>query len=389
MNPRVAILAHSTNPRGGVVHAMQLAEALCAAGRDVTLLAPDVTGRGFFREPRCPTLLIPARPEADVAAMVRRRIGEVAEFLSAPGAPSFDVHHAQDPITANALADLSDAGLIDGFMRTVHHLDRFDDPQLDAWQTRGLRAADRVGVVSRLWQDRLRREYGLDPWLLGNGVDTAHFSPVPDGREAALRHRLGLDEAAPVVLAMGGIEARKNTLGTLQAFLRLRRTVPALRLVIAGGATLLDHAAYRAQVETVLRAAPDPDSVVLAGIVADADMPALYRIADVLCCASVAEGYGLCPLEALASGRPAVVSAIAPFTEHLGPDDVLWTDPSDPDAIARALEAALDPATSRSFRQRGPIVAQRFRWDRVAEAHGPFHRPARLPARSPEGMLHA
>ncbi len=389
MNPRIAILAHSTNPRGGVVHAMQLAEALCATGHDATLLAPDVTGRGFFRAPRCPTVLIPARPEAGLAAMVQRRIGEIAGFLSAPGSPSFDVHHAQDPITANALADLSQAGLIGGFVRTVHHLEWFDDPRLDAWQARGMRAAARIGVVSRLWQDRLRREHGLDAWLLGNGVDTERFSPAPDGREAALRHRLGLDEAAPVILALGGIEARKNTLGTLRGFLRLRQTFPSLRLVIAGGATLLDHTTYRARVEAALRAVPDPNAVVLAGIVADADMPALYRIADVLCCPSVVEGFGLCPLEALACGRPAVVSAIAPFTEHFGPDDVLWTDPSDPEAIAHALEAALEPATSRLFRRQGPAVARRFRWDSVAKAHVSFHRPARPSARNRGEMLHA
>ena len=45
---RIAMLTHSTNPRGGVVHAMQLSEALTALGHDVTLHAPDPKGSGFF-----------------------------------------------------------------------------------------------------------------------------------------------------------------------------------------------------------------------------------------------------------------------------------------------------------------------------------------------------
>jgi hypothetical protein len=43
---RIAMLTHSVNPRGGVVHALQLAESLQAMGQDVTLFAPDARGKG-------------------------------------------------------------------------------------------------------------------------------------------------------------------------------------------------------------------------------------------------------------------------------------------------------------------------------------------------------
>ena len=46
---RIAMLTHSTNPRGGVVHALQLSEALTSLGHDVVLHAPDSKGEGFFR----------------------------------------------------------------------------------------------------------------------------------------------------------------------------------------------------------------------------------------------------------------------------------------------------------------------------------------------------
>ena len=50
---RVAMLTHSTLPRGGVVHAMNLSEALEDLGVETVLHAPDSAGRGFFRKPRC------------------------------------------------------------------------------------------------------------------------------------------------------------------------------------------------------------------------------------------------------------------------------------------------------------------------------------------------
>ncbi len=54
--PRIAILTHSTNPRGGVVHALELGDALCRLGHDVTVHAPDATGAGFFPPHACRTV---------------------------------------------------------------------------------------------------------------------------------------------------------------------------------------------------------------------------------------------------------------------------------------------------------------------------------------------
>ncbi len=50
---RIAMLTHSVNPRGGVVHALQLAEGLQALGHEVSLFAPDARGKGLFRPAAC------------------------------------------------------------------------------------------------------------------------------------------------------------------------------------------------------------------------------------------------------------------------------------------------------------------------------------------------
>ena len=207
--------------------------------------------------------------------MVAQRIGEVTRFLTAPGAPHFDIHHAQDPITANALADLTQAGTIRRFIRTMHHLDHFDDPRLAAWQDRAIRAAAHLCCVSQLWQTRIRQMFDREAETVGNGVDTNRFSPTPGPSDTDLRARIGLPETGRVLLAVGGVEPRKNTLNILRAFQLLHATNPDVRLLIAGGATLLDHSAHRAAFETIFATSSAADAVHLAGIVDDSDMPAL------------------------------------------------------------------------------------------------------------------
>ncbi len=371
---RIAVLTHSTNPRGGVVHAIELAEALYALGRDVTLIAPALPGRDFPRPLRCPTCLVQARPVEGVAAMVRARIDEIAAFLRVA---RFDLFHAQDSISANALADLAEAGRIGGFVRTVHHLDRFDDPQLDGWQDRGVRAAAALCCVSLHWQDLLHARFGRRAVLVSNGVDNRRFSPGPACADDRLRGRLELHPGGGAVfLALGGVEARKNTLSLLQAFLRLRATGavgPDARLVVAGGATLLDHREYRAAFDLVLAGSGAGDAVRLPGVIADGDMPSLYRLADAVVCVSQAEGFGLCALEAMASGRPVVLSDIAPFNQHFASEEALWADPDDPVSIADAMRAALDLRHQERLRSSGPAVARRFGWDAVARNHLPVY----------------
>lgn len=378
---RIAILAHSTNPRGGVVHALELGEALVRLGFEAVVHAPDASGAGFFRPSWCATARVPASPAGgDVAAMVRQRIDEYLSYFNAVENRRFDVFHAQDGISANALATLKARGLIPGFARTVHHIDAFRDPALNALQNRAILAADRHFVVSHLWQDLLAETFGIDATLVGNGIDIKRFTPVPDGREAALATRLGLG-SGPVVLSVGGVEARKNSCRILEAFIQLRAMHPRAQLVIAGGASVLDHHDYLNEFKALLASSGLPaEAVIRAGPQAQADMPALYRLADVLAFPSVKEGFGLVALEAMACGVPTVVSRIAPFTEHIGENETVWCDPLHPASIADALMLALQPQTLARLAKKGPEAAARFDWAATARAHLPIYETLAEPA---------
>ncbi|HEY0219969.1 MAG TPA: MSMEG_0565 family glycosyltransferase [Afipia sp.] len=367
---RIAVLTHSTNPRGGVVHALELAEALVTLGHEAVVHAPDPTGKGFFRNTCCETALVKAGPisTGTVTHMVETRVQEYIDHFEDAANRKFDVFHAHDGISANALATLRERGLIDGFARTVHHVDDFEDARLAALQKRAITDAQRHFVVSDLWKQKLSAQFGIESVVVGNGVDLRRYSPEPDGREPVVREKFGLGEG-PIFLAVGGIEERKNTGRVIEAFKQVVCVHPQAQLVIAGGASILDHHWYRRAVRDALAGSRlRVNSVIEIGPVAHDDMPSLYRIADALVFPSLREGFGLVVLEAMASHVPVITSQIAPFTEYLS-DEVVWCDPMSTNSIANSMLVALtEPLRSRLI-TRGAGTVTRHSWIKTAEQH--------------------
>jgi glycosyltransferase involved in cell wall biosynthesis len=113
--------------------------------------------------------------------------------------------------------------------------------------------------------------------------------------------------------------------------------------------------------------------VIHAGVLADVDMPSLYRLADTLVFASVREGFGLVVLEAMASGLPVIASHIPPFTEYLTDDEVVWCDPHSIGSIANAMATVLAEPLRSLLSAKGYRVARRHDWPRTARAHLPVY----------------
>ncbi|HEU4976918.1 MAG TPA: glycosyltransferase family 1 protein [Baekduia sp.] len=181
--------------------------------------------------------------------------------------------------------------------------------------------------------------------VVPGGVD-ARFRPDLDAAEA--RAALGLGER-PYVLTVASRTARKN-LGALEVAAE-RLAGRGVALVAAGG----DRPQFR---EDGRGTAVRP-----LGHVDDALLPALYAGAAAFVLPSLHEGFGLTAVEALAAGTPVVASDRGALPEVCG-DAAQLVDPTDPAAIADALERALDDPAP--WRAAGPPRAAPLTWEATA-----------------------
>ena len=196
-----------------------------------------------------------------------------------------------------------------------------------------------------------------------SGVD-ARFKPATTvswqpQQDAALRLRYQIGNE-PFVLAVGTMQPRKNHLALVRAFSKIN--IADVNLVIAGGKGWLYE-----EVLAEIRRLGLSQRVKLIGFVDDADLPALYRAAAVFAFPSLYEGFGLPPLEAMASGVPVVASNASSLPEVIAAAGLL-VPPHDVDALADALVRAL---TDQVWRQQvipaGIARASQFTWQRAAE----------------------
>jgi glycosyltransferase involved in cell wall biosynthesis len=186
--------------------------------------------------------------------------------------------------------------------------------------------------------------------LIPNGVDLARFAPGPGERE-----RLGLPDG-PLVLMVSALIESKNVGDGIRAVAQ----VPGATLVVAGDGPLRDR---------MKKLADD----VLPGryrqiTLAAADMPALYRSADVFMHLSTNESFGNVFVEAMASGLP-TVAFDTPRTRWIIGDDGFFPQDSGPNAIASAIGRALNrPTVSTHLRDR----AEAFGWPAIGAQYAQF-----------------
>ncbi len=373
----LGLFTYSTLPRGSVVHTANLADALCDAGCDVTVYALDKDGRGFFRPLRARLCLIPASSTpSSTAELVRVRATELADCLER-GSERHDVYHAEDCLTANGLLELRSRGRPIDVVRTIHHVEAFTDPYLADCQRRSIRGAALSLAVSEATARDVASEFGVRAVPISNGVDVERFRRVDPARTLAWSQRLEAGNGA-AILAVGGVEERKNTRCILQAFARLRGDLPNARLWILGGATVFDHGDYRAAFERDLLALPPAvrTAVTQIGIVADDDVPAIFRLANVLAFPSLHEGFGLAALEGLAAGLPVVASDRPPLTEFLDASCATMVDPTSAADVARGIAEALR-VDSIERRDSGERRARSHSWTHVAAQHIEHYRRLR------------
>lgn len=196
------------------------------------------------------------------------------------------------------------------------------------------------------------------------GIDHGQFRPSTDSDAMRrFRARIGLD--GQWFCTLGTLEPRKNLDVAIQAFrMFLERTGrDDMHLVLAGTKGW--------KTEAIASALSDAgkawDRIILPGFLSDEELPLLYGGAAAFLFPSLAEGFGLPPLEAMASGAPVVSSDASCMPEVLG-SAALWVDPRDVAGWSEAMERIASDATLRQdLRARGIAHASRYTWKATAE----------------------
>ncbi|WP_375384734.1 glycosyltransferase family 4 protein [uncultured Microbacterium sp.] len=202
--------------------------------------------------------------------------------------------------------------------------------------------ADVVITISEFAKTRMVELLGIPPERITVallGVDADDFSPFTGPRQE-------------FVLYPARGWKHKNHARLIEAMHMVRSEYPGMRLVLTGGglSTLGDV----------------PEWVDVRGLVPRAELRELYRSASVLAFPSLYEGFGLPPLEAMASGCPVAATDAGSVPEVCGDAAVLF-DAKDPAAIAQGILHAL--ADGEDLAKRGLEQVRRFTWERCRDVH--------------------
>lgn len=219
--------------------------------------------------------------------------------------------------------------------------------------------ADHLIAISSQVRDDAMNVLGLPPErisVIPLGIDLNRYAPIRNtGRFAA---------SPPYVLYVGSRDPHKNVTGALDTFATVTRTIPHLRLYLAGRWNPADLAWLQ---ETTNARRELRGRVEHVGFVADDDMPSLYANAEVFLFPSFAEGFGLPILEAMACHTPVVASNRGSLPEVAG-NAALLRDPDDVHGLAEAVTLVIqDKALREDLIQRGAARVLEFSWDRVLE----------------------
>ncbi len=344
---------------GGVNdHIKALGAEFKRRGHDVRVIAPCTAPEAIQDQDFIPMgRSVPVPSGGSIARVslsiwLRRRIKKLLQEQA------FDIVHLHEPmagfVTLNMLREASstDAAYVGTF-----HTNR----GTPIYRIGGTRLARRYFrrlhgriAVSQVALSFISRHLPGDYRIIPNGIDVNGFfdaEPFPH-----------LMDGKTNILFLGRLEKRKGLKYLLSAFSNLKWDWPELRLIVVGGGKL-DDDSHR------ILGGRNLQDVVFAGTVSDEDRARYYRSADIFCSpATGKESFGIVLLEAMAAGKPVVVSDIEGYSNVVthGREGLL-VEPKNDVHLAEAIATLLrEPDLRRRLAMNGRKRAEEFRWEEVA-----------------------
>lgn len=200
-----------------------------------------------------------------------------------------------------------------------------------------------------------------DMSIIYPGVDMDEFSPLHKTDEFKNKYNLNF----PFFLFVGNFKVHKNLSTLLKAFEYLN--LSDFHLVLAGkynGLRSSDSTTFEQ-----IQKSPAKKRIHLLGELAKSELPLLYRSAKAFVFPSFYEGFGLPPLEAMASGCPVLASNAACIPEVCS-DAALYFSPSSPEELAQKMDQIIKEDNLRTqLITKGFIRCREFSWNQTAESY--------------------
>ena len=199
------------------------------------------------------------------------------------------------------------------------------------WTRFLIRRMDKVIATSRKTAAYLQ----VPNTVVMHGIDLDRFHPVPDRAEAA--RALGLDPARLYAGCFGRVRHQKGTDLFVDAMIALLPLHADWSALVAGRATA-EHKAFEAQLRAKVEKAGLAGRILFVG--EHRDIERWYRALSLYVAPQRWEGFGLTPLEAMASGAPVVATDVGAFSELVVPGETGSIVPAND---LGAMQAAVEP----------------------------------------------
>lgn len=190
------------------------------------------------------------------------------------------------------------------------------------------------------------------------GVDG--FVPLPKARIERTKKKFGIMK--PCFLYVGVWRNHKNLLHLIDAFNVLRESGLEAQLLMVG-----KESPYYPEIRDMISSSPYLKDIVTPGFVSEEDLHDLYASTDVLVNPSFYEGFGIPPLEAMASGNVVAVSNTTSHPEICG-DAAFYFNPNSVSDMAKVMKEAITNENVRiELKRKGLERSKIFQWDKTAK----------------------
>ena len=232
--------------------------------------------------------------------------------------------------------------------------------------------ADRIIAVSNSTKQDLIDFYKIPEEkikVIYSGIEQNLKKDISSGKILKVKKKYRLPDK--FILYFGTIEPRKNLIGLIKAFEKLREyktnvheystNINNIKLVIAGEKGWLYKDVFKAAKQS-----PFVSEIIFTGFVNNSDKPYLYNLASLFVYPSFYEGFGFPPLEAMACKTPTITSKFSSLPETVGKAAIM-IDPYDIDEFAHAMNLVLkDENLREKLKKQGLEQVKKFSWQKCA-----------------------